>query len=306
MMKKKLVMFIIIALSITLTACNNSEADSTQKNQKDNSKIEIVASFHAIGEFAKAVGGNKVDVKVIVPDGTEPHDFEPKAMDIARMSEARLFVYNGLGMEAWADKVTASINSTELVKVDTSKDADLIANNKTDEINERGQYDPHLWLSLKGAQIQAKNIKVALEKVDPSNRDYYDKNYTEFYNKLEKLYNEYLGKFKVIKNKNFVTGHAAFAYLCRDFGLKQNSVENVFAEGEPSANRLRELVEYCKSNSIKVVFLEDMASPKISETLAREVNAKVEKIYTVESKENNLGYLESMTYNLEKIYESLK
>jgi zinc transport system substrate-binding protein len=305
-MKKKIVVFIIIVISITLTACSKNQSSSSDTKQKGNSKIEIVASFHAIGEFAKAVGGNKVEVKVIIPDGTEPHDFEPKAMDIARMSEARMFVYNGLGMEAWADKVMASINSTELVKVDTSKEADLITNGKPEEIKEHGQYDPHLWLSLKGAQKQAKNIEVALVKVDPSNSDYYSENYKELYNKLEKLYTEYLAKFKTIKNKNFVTGHAAFAYLCRDFGLEQNSVENVFAEGEPSANRLRELVDYCKANSIKVIFLEDMASPKISETLAREVNAKVAKIYTVESKENNMGYLESMTYNLQKIYESLK
>ena len=305
-MKKKLVVFIIIVLSITLAACGKNETNSSETKQKGNSKIEIVASFHAIGEFAKAVGGNKVEVKVIIPDGTEPHDFEPKAMDIARMSEARLFVYNGLGMEAWAEKVIASINSTELVKVDTSTGADLITNGKPEDIKQHGQYDPHLWLSLKGAQKQAQNIEAALVKVDPSNKDYYNKNYKEFYNKLEKLYIEYLNKFKTIKNKDFVTGHAAFAYLCRDFGLEQNSVESVFAEGEPSANRLRELVDYCKANAIKVVFLEDMASPKISETLAREVNAKVAKIYTIESRENNMDYVESMTYNLQKIYESLK
>jgi zinc transport system substrate-binding protein len=305
-MKKKIVVFIIIVLTFTLTACSKNQSGSSESEQKGNSKIQIVASFQAIGEFAKAVGGDKVQVKVIVPAGTEPHDFEPKAMDIARMSEARLFVYNGLGMEAWAEKVIASINSEELVKVDTSKEANLITNGKPEEIKEHGQYDPHLWLSLKGAQKQAQNIEAALVKADPSNSDYYSKNYKGFYDKLEKLYTEYLSKFKTIKNKNFVTGHAAFAYLCRDFGLEQNSVENVFAEGEPSPNRLRELVDYCRANSINVIFLEDMASPKISETLAREVNAKVAKIYTVESSENNMDYIESMTYNLKKIYESLK
>ena len=93
--------------------------------------------------------------------------------------------------------------------------------------------------------------------------------------------------------------------MCRDFGLTQNSVEDVFAEGEPSAQQLTELVKYCKSNSVTTVFSEEMVSPEVSETLAGEVGAKVETIYTVESAEDGKTYLERMEENLSKIYDSL-
>ena len=120
------------------------------------------------------------------------------------------------------------------------------------------------------------------------------------------MYKEYDNKFKTVSRKDFVTGHAAFAYLARDFGLKQNSVEDVFAEGEPSAKKLKELTDYCKAEKINTIFVEDMVSPKVSETLAKEVGAKAVKIYTLESKEDGKTYIQSMQSNLEKIYASLK
>ena len=94
--------------------------------------------------------------------------------------------------------------------------------------------------------------------------------------------------------------------MCRDFNLQQNAVTGVFSEGEPNAKELASLVDYCKKNNVKVIFAEELASPEVSQTLAREVNAKVEKIYTIESAEDGMTYLERMQSNLKKIYENLK
>ena len=106
--------------------------------------------------------------------------------------------------------------------------------------------------------------------------------------------------------KTLLQADAAFAYLCRDFGLEQNSVEDVFAEGEPNAAQLAKLIEYAKENHITTIFAEEMASPEVSKTLAKEVGAKVETIYTIESNEDNKTYLERMDENLTKIAASLK
>lgn len=106
------------------------------------------------------------------------------------------------------------------------------------------------WLSLKGAEIEVKNIKDALIQADPDNKDYYEINYNDFTEQLNSLYNEYKEKFQSAERKSFVTGHAAFSYLCRDFGLEQNSVKDTFAEGEPSAQQLTELVEKCISERL--------------------------------------------------------
>ncbi|MCC9296094.1 metal ABC transporter substrate-binding protein [Clostridium sp. WLY-B-L2] len=307
-MFKKNKLFIIAAIlsSIMFVFSGCSSSSGTNTDNKSQSKPKVVVSFNAMREFASAIGKDKIDITTIIPNGTEPHDFEPTAKDLKTLSSANVFIYSGLGMESWKDKVINSANNKNLIAVDASKGITPIKNTDADEIKEHGQYDPHAWISLKNAEIQSKNIKDALVKADPSNKDFYEKNYKSFSKQLEDLYSEYKTKFSTVKNKNFVTGHAAFAYLCRDYGLKQNSVEGVFAEGEPSPQKLAELVNYCKQNNIKTIFVEDMVSPKVSNTLAKEVGAKVEKIYTIESKEDNKNYIQSMKSNLEMIYNSLK
>ncbi|AWI05982.1 metal ABC transporter substrate-binding protein [Clostridium drakei] len=309
MYKKIISILILMCTVITFSACGNfSKVGSNKTNDKNESqgKIQVVVSFNAMREFVEAVGKDKVEVKTMIPNGTEPHDFEPKARNLEDLNKAKVFVYNGFGMESWVDKSLEVLDNKQLVTVEASKGFDPIKNTDEGEIKEHGQNDPHVWLSLKGAEFQAKNIKEALVKVDPSNKDYYEKNYKDFSTQLDSLYNDYKKKFDTAANKNFVTGHAAFAYLCRDFGLKQNSVEDVFAEGEPTTKKMEELISYSKKNKIKTIFVEDMVSPKVSETLAKEVGAKVQKIYTLENQEDNKDYIQSMKGNLELIYNSLK
>jgi len=288
------------------TAPGGGSGSPDQTGRPEEGKIKVSVSFNAMKEFAEAVGQDKVEVSTIIPDGTEPHDFEPKAQDLVGLSEAKVFVYSGLGMEAWAEEAIAVASNGGLVVVEASKGADAIKNTEPEEIEEHGQYDPHIWLSLKGAELEAKNIKEGLVRADPSNKDFYEKNCGDFLSQLESLYSEYDGKFKSAAKKSFVTGHAAFGYLCRDFGLKQNSVEDTFAEGEPTAQQLSELAEYCRENNVTTIFAEEMASPEVSQTLAAEVGAKVETIYTIESDEDGMTYLERIADNLSKIYESLK
>lgn len=278
----------------SLSACGTNSASSN--------KIKVVVTFNALNEFASAIGKDKIDIITIIPNGTEPHEFEPKIKDFQNLTDAKMFVYNGLGMEKWASKAIQSVNNKDLLSIDASKGYTALKSSSKEE----GEYDPHLWISLKGAEYEAKNIKDGLIKVDPANKSYYEKNYSAFYDKLKALYTEYNDKFNALSNKNFVTGHAAFGYFCKDFNLKQNSVEDVFAEGEPSPAKMESLINYCKTNNIKTIFVEDMVSPKVSETLAKEVGAKAEKIYTNESKEDNLDYISSTKKNLENIYESLK
>lgn len=317
MYKKIIALITTFLIIISVSACGNKKLNEVGANTNDvsnstNDKIDVVVTFNPLREFAEAVGKDKVNVKTLINEAIEPHDFEPKPRDLENISKGKVFVYNGVEMEPWIDKVIETISNKSLILVDSSKGTNLIKteNDEEEEENEEdhehGEYDPHIWLSLKEAKVQANNIKEALIKVDPAGKDYYDKNYNEFTQKLDSLYNEYNEKISKLTNRKFVTGHAAFSYLCRDFNLEQNSVEDVFAEGEPSAKRLKELVEYGKKNNIKTIFSEENASPRVSETLAKEIGAKIEKIYSLESKQDNKNYIESMRENLEKIYISLK
>jgi zinc transport system substrate-binding protein len=290
---KKLVSVILAVLCVaTLTACSS-------KNNETSGKLKVSVTFNAIKEFVSAVGKDKVEISTIIPDGTEPHDFEPKPKDMVGLAKADVVVYNGMDMEKWVSNAVTASGNQSIVKVEASSGITPIKN------TEEAQKDPHAWLSIKGAETEVKNIADALIKKDPANSDYYKKNCDEFTNQLESLFKKYQDKFKAAKRKDFVTGHAAFAYFCRDFGLEQNSVEDVFAEGEPSAKQMNQLIAYCKEKNVKTIFAEEMVSPEVSKTLAASVGADVKTIYTFESNEDNKTYLERMESNLKKIDESL-
>jgi zinc transport system substrate-binding protein len=194
----------------------------------------------------------------------------------------------------------------DLVQVVAAQQVQPIQNEEKEEIREHGQYDPHAWLSPSCAQLEARAIADGLAKADPANRAYYEANADKFIARLQTLEDKYKEKFRQVHRKDFVTGHAAFAYVCRDFGLEQSSVEGVFASGEPNARQLAALVEFCRERGVKTIFTEAAVSPKTSQSLAREVGAKVVPIHTLEGSEGEGDYLQQMEENLERIYESLK
>lgn len=296
-MKKKIISgALAVITSIMLIGCGTN-SDTKTTNDEGNKKVNIMVSVYPLKEFADKIAGDKAEVSCMIPDNMEPHDYEPKTKDFEALIKSDAFIYNGLGLETWVDQVKSVIGDKELRIVDSSEGV---------EVRKEGDViDPHSWLSLKEAEKQAENIKDTLVEIDEDNKAYYEENYDAFVGELESLYNEYKEKFDNLSTKDFVTGHAAFGYLCRDFGLQQKSVENLFAEGEPTPKQLEQLVTFCKENNIKTVFSESLASPKVSETLAKEVGAEVVPILTLESNEDDKSYVEAMRYNLEEIYKCL-
>lgn len=299
-MKKLMLLLSLLGISSILFGCSKDS-----ETVVDDNKLQVTVSFDAMYEFANAVGQDKVQITTIVPAGTEPHDFELKTSDIKSLTNADVFIYNGLGMEAWAEEAVQSAQNDALISVVASDNSDTIALTDEEEIEEHGKYDPHLWLSISGAKVQVQNIRDAFVKADPTHQDYYEKNATAYLAELDAIFDTYSEKFASLENKNFVTGHGAFQYFCRDFGLTQNSVEDIYAEGEPSPKQLTELVDYCKANHVTTIFAEELGNGDIANTLATEVGGTVETIYTMESAEDDMTYLERMESNCKKIYESL-
>ncbi len=312
MKKNLLILALVVGIMLSFSGC-------TKKSNENNSeKLRVGVTISPLKDFTEAIGGDKVEVFSIIPDGSDAHSFDPKPKDLNNLINTNIFIYNGLGMEEWIDSVLKTIENKDIKVVEASKGIEAIEILEEDEHHEdehgeeddhgheHSGNDPHVWLSLDNAIKEAENIKNALSEVNPENKDYYEENYEALKKEFVSLKAEYETKFKEIDNKDFITGHAAFAYLCRDFGLTQKSIADVFGEGELTPKKLENLINYCKENNVKVVFSESAASIKESETLAKEVGAKVEKIYSLETKEDNKSYLEGMKYNLETIYNSLK
>lgn len=292
-MKKRLFkLFFVMIIPIILLGCNS------QKESNEDKKVTIIASISPLKEFAEIIGGDKVNVSTLVPENADAHHIDFGMKDLEKLMASDVFIYNGLGMEEWLPTVMEQIDKDKVLVVNTSEGANARIVDGTE--------DPHMWLSLKEAQVQCENIKNALVKVDPDNRVYYENNYNTYKEELNKLYNEYTVKFNEKTNKDFITTHAAFGYLCRDFGLKETSLNNLFGEGEATAKRKGEIVNYCKENGINVVFSESSESEKDAETISKEINGSVQLLYSLETKVEGKTYLEAMKENLEKIYVSLK
>jgi zinc transport system substrate-binding protein len=310
MKKKLLAVTLILGVILSFSGCINNG------NNDNGEKLRVGVTISPLKDFTEAIGGDKVEVFSIIPNGSDAHSFDPKPKDLKDLINTDMFIYNGLGMEEWIDSVLGTIEGKNIKVVEASQGIDIINASEEDlhsdeheeekEEHNHGGKDPHVWLSLEGATKEAENIKNALVEIDPKNKEYYEKNYQKLKEDFSNLQVEYKNKFEEIKNKDFVTGHAAFAYLCRDFGLNQKSIADVFGEGELTPKNLETLIKYCRENSVKVIFSESAASSKESETLAKEVGAKVEKIYSLETKEDDKSYLEGMKYNLDTIYNSLK
>ena len=302
-MKKLNIIFCICTLLLCnlLTGCGSKEPAPAADH-----KLRVVVTFNAMKEFTQAVGQDKIHITSLIPDGTEPHDFQPTTKTMQALSNADILIYNSNGMERWVKQTVKAADNKKLVTVEASKGIKLIGLTDLDLIIEHGRYDPHTWLSLSCAQAEVKNIAQALAQADPANADFYKRNAQVYHLKLQELLLKYQTLFAQIPQKNFVTGHAAFAYLCRDFGLQQQSIEDVFASGEPSAQNLAKLTAYCKEHNVKTIFVEEAVSPKTSETLAREVGATTQEIYTIECSNGEKTYLTRMEENLDAIYKSLK
>ncbi len=285
---------IILMLPIMLVGCG-TQSDKNINNEEK--KVNVTVSISPVKEFTELIGGDKVKVTSLIADNVEPHDVDLKPRDFEKLTKSELFIYNGLGMEDWLEQVKEQISEDKIKYVDTSENGNPI---KTD-----GKTDPHQWLSLKEAINQCNNIKNALEEVDPENKNYYEENYEKAKTDFEELYNEYLPKFQSLEHKNFVTSHEAFGYLCRDFGLEQQALNDLFGEGELTAKKIEDLVKYCNDNGVTTIFSEEEDSQKEANTLAKEINGEVKPLYTLETKVEGKSYLEVMKINLEEIYDSM-
>ena len=244
-MKKKLISLgLILGILVSFAGCGTKDLE-----ENNGEKLRVGVTINPLKDFAEAIGGDKVEVFSIIPDGSDAHSFDPKPKDLKDLLNTNIFIYNGLQMEEWIDSVLGTIEGQDVKVVEASQGIDTITiaeeeHNHEDEDHDHeneeahdhdhdhGGVDPHVWLSLGNAVIEAENIKNAFVEVDPENKDYYEANFEKLKSYFTSLYDEYKDKFKDVTNKNFVTGHAAFAYLCKDFGLTQNSIADVFGEGE--------------------------------------------------------------------------
>lgn len=227
-------------------------------------KITVFTTIYPLSDFTNNIGGKYVEVINLIPTGAEPHSWEPSPKDIAKLNQADIFIYSGAGLEPWVEPILNSLDTSEIVVVDSSIGI------KVKDSKDR-QSDPHIWLDPFNAKIQVNNIATALIESDLANASYYRQNQAIYLDKLEQLHQHYQNKLAVTANTKFITSHAAFGYLAERYGLEQISLRGLSPEVEPSPARLAEIVKLCQENNIKYIFFEHFVSDKVSKTIANEI-----------------------------------
>ncbi|MDA8226598.1 MAG: metal ABC transporter substrate-binding protein [Desulfitobacterium hafniense] len=308
-MKRVMVGFLclILVLSVMiLSGCSNNTIDN--QGSGSGKKISVYTSFYPMYDFTKKIGGDKINLTNLVPAGTEPHDWEPTPSDMVNLEKADVLIYNGAGMENWIDKVLNSIKNKKLITVETAKGLKLLDNSdKSEDL----MYDPHVWLNSMLAKQQMEAIKNALVTADPSNKDYYEKNYADNAKKLDDLDQEYKATVAKFKSKDIVVAHQAFGYLCEAYGLKEVAIEGLTADSEPSPARMVEIVKFAKENNLKFIFFEELVSPKVAQAIAKEVGAETAVLNPLEGLEEDdikagKDYFSVMRENLEVLKKALE
>jgi zinc transport system substrate-binding protein len=274
-------------------------------------KIKVVATIAPLADFARQVGGNKVEVTLLLPPGASPHIFEPTPKVVREISQARLFLKIGSGLEFWADRMLHSA-PTNILIVDSSSGVDLIKGVSHDhdhdhlKHDEQTNPDPHIWLDpLICTQIITK-IEAALSRTDPSNALYYKKNAAAYQEKLRELDKEISGRTKLFRTREYVTFHSAWNYFSRRYGLKVAAVIEESPGKEPAPRHVKKIIEILEGLNTRVVFAEPQFSPKIAETIAREAGAKVFFLDPEGGQKGRATYIEMMRYNLAIMEKALR
>lgn len=285
---KKLIGFMVGLLILSGCASTPSETG----------KISVYTTFYVMSEFVEIIGGDQVEVHQLVPNGSEAHDYEPKTSDIAGVADADLFVYNSRYMEHYASDIIASANSASLVVVEAASDLDYLT-------SDQGQ-DPHTWLSLRNAQQELAKIRDALQEIDSANAAMYQANYDAYITQLDTLDQEYEDRLAQYDNRQILVEHEAFAYLCHDYDITQNSVTGITVEGEATSKQIADTIDLIRESGIAVVFYQEALDSAVVDTIVKETGCEMlplNTIATVSSEDIAAGanYLSLMQENLENI-----
>lgn len=269
-LKRILGIVLLISLVSILVILGVRRAHNSENSEAN--KITVTASYYPLYDFAKNVGGDKVQVTNVTPAGSEPHDYEPSPQQLVETNKAQVFIYNGATMEPWVDKFLPDFKNTV---IKASNGIDLMEGEpEPGEQTNQPIRDPHFWLDPTLAEKIIDNIKNGLIKADPKDSDYFTQRANAYKAKLGQLDQDYKNGLAGCKTRTIITSHDAFNYLGKRYNLDVASITGLSPDDEPSAAKLAELAKLVKDKNIKYVFFESLVSPKLAETVASEAGAK--------------------------------
>jgi len=274
-MSSKILLVFFLCLSLTVLSCQPAK----ETHAADN-KLKVMATIFPLYDFARIIGGNKIDVTMILPPATDAHHYELKPNDIIKVCKSDIFLFTNFEMEQWAYKIIqGSAEHTNMLAVEAGAGVFLLPLSEEDQENKNYKFDPHIWLDLDNAQKMVDNITKSFIKKDQRNSDYYKKTAAQYKLKLAALDRRYNSELAKCRTKTILhAGHWAFAYLAKKYNLEYIAAYNASVESEPLPQNIFTLIEQIKKQKIRYLYYEDLTAPRLAQTIAKETGAGLLKL----------------------------
>ena len=313
-MKKYIAILLAAAMAtLGISACRKENSNKETKVQKD-SDIKVVTTIFPEYDWVRQIAGeeaDQMDITMLLDNGVDLHSYQPTAEDIMKVSDCDLFVYVGGESDAWVDDALKQAKNKDMQVVDL---LDVLGNSAKEE--EEPEYDEHVWLSVKNAEVLSKAIADALEKADPDHKDIYQENASAYSEKLKDLDAKYQEVVDGASQKTLLFGDRfPFRYLVDDYGLSYYAAfVGCSAESEASFDTISFLANKVDELGLKDIMAIENSNQKIAKTIIENTKEKNQKILTLDTMQsttsddvkNGTTYLSVMEKNLEVLKEALQ
>lgn len=309
---------LLSALPLLLAACSTQAPNAQVDNAPDT--LFVATSFYPLTFVVEHIGKDMIDVYQISSQGADPHTYEPTPQQLERVYNADLLVFNGLGQDAWADRIQQDLKNqgtniliaTESVSLmDAEEDHDDHHGEEEHEKHDHGTWDPHVWLDPLLLKQIAESVAAELTRLDPKNAPAYKENTESFTSALEELHSEIQEGLNDCTLNSVIVSHDAFRYLANRYNFETLEIAGLSPSADPSPARLAELSKLAEDKGIRHVFFETHVSPALSNTLAGEIGAETLVLHSIEaltSDEQTKGitYFDLMRQNLHNLRTAMQ
>jgi zinc transport system substrate-binding protein len=280
-------------------------------------KTKVVTTFLPIYLFTKAVVGDVADVEILVPPGTEVHEYQATPKNVKAIATANVLVKNGLGLEEFLGNTVKNAQNSQLVEINASKGikplneispvvTTVTEGKDHDHAHEHTEGNPHVWLDPVLAKKQVINIRDGLIAADSKNKATYTANAAAYIQELEKLNNEFQQTLQKSPNCTFVTFHDAYPYLAQRYNLKQVAVVEI-PEDQLSPTDVQKVVNTVKQYKVKALFSESGIDNKLLTSLSQDLKLDLQTLDSLETGETDSQYyFKAMRLNLQTLVAACK
>ena len=307
--RKLLAVITAVATVFSLCACSSESGYSNS----DSGKLKIISTVFPPYDLARQIAGDNAEISILLPPGSEIHNYEPSAKDMIAIRNCDIFLYIGGENEQWAEKLinsndTENVTAVKLIDYVPTLSEDEDEHDHDHEHEHEHETDEHIWTSPKNAQLMLSAVYDAICKVDPSGKQTYTKNKDAYAKQLSDLDNAYRSAVDNAKNKTIVLADKfPFRYLAHEYGLEFSSAFAACSdESEPGVSTMIKLTKTIKENNIPAVYYLEFSSTKIAYTLCDETGATKLMLHSCHNVskqdiENNVSYVDLMKQNLENL-----